>query len=201
MAKRPNTGSIVRDRKKTILVVLACVFVLSLVYRMLNPYEQKRVEELTFTGTKTRSPINKTPSGSAKIPPGDLRVRLDLLSDNQIHSGAVQNNIFFRKKDISVKEQPADQERPLTQKTAQPASPLVAKRLQIQQELSQFKTFGLLERDKVKTLFLERGKDIFIIKEGDRIDDKYLIKEITETMLTLRAEEIDEDIHLDISQF
>ena len=58
-----------------------------------------------------------------------------------------------------------------------------------------------MERDKVKTLFLERGKDIFIIKEGDRIDDKYLIKEITETMLTLRAEEIDEDIHLDISQF
>lgn len=201
MAKEPNIGSIVRDRKKTILAVLACIFVLSLTYRLLNPYEQKRVKNLTFTGEKASTPRGKKPSANFDLPSGDLLIRLDLLSDRRIHSATVQNNIFFKRTTVPVKEKPVDLEKAPPQKTEPSISPLENKRLQVQQELSHFKTFGFLELNNEKTLFLERGKDIFIIRKGDRIDGKYLVKEISESMLTLKAEEINEDVHIDISKF
>ena len=201
MVKEPNTGSIIRDRKKTILVVLACIFVLSLAYRLLNPYEQKRVESLTFTGEHAPTPRGEKTSGNIDLPSGDLSIRLDLLSDRRIHSGTVQKNIFFKKSTVPVKEKTVDPKKASPQRTEQSIATLENKKLQVQQELSHFKTFGFLELNNEKALFLERGKDIFIIRKGDRIDGKYLVKKISESMLTLRAEEIDEDVHIDISKF
>lgn len=201
MAKGSNTGSIGRDRKKTLLAVLACIFVLSLTYRLLNPYEQKRVKNLTFTGEKAPAAGRKKPSANFDLRSGDLSIRLDLLTDRRIHSGTVQKNLFFEETTVPVKEKPVDIIKAPPKETEKPISHLENKRLQIQQELSDFKTFGFLELNNEKTLFLERGKDIFIIRKGDRVNGKYLVKEISESMLTLRAEEINEDVHIDISKF
>lgn len=201
MVKGPNTGSIGRDRKKTILVVLVCILILSLAYRLLNPYEQNRVKNLTFTGEKVTTARGKKPLENFDLPSGDLSIRLDLLSDRRTHARTVQKNLFFEKTTAPVKEKPVDLKKASPQKTKPSTSPLESKRLQVQQELSHFKTFGFLEHNNEKTLFLERGKDIFIIRKGDRINGKYSVKEISETMLTLRAEEINEDVHIDISKF
>lgn len=201
MAKAANTESIGRDRKKTILLVLLCIFVLSVTYRLLNPFEQKRVKNLTFTGGTAPATGGKKLSGPLDLPSGDLSIRLDLLSDRRIHSGKVEKNIFFARKAEPAKEEPVDLKEAPPPKMEQSITALEKKRLQVQQELSLFKTFGFLELDNEKTLFLERGKDIFIIRKGDRINGKYQVKEISEDMLTLRAEEINEDIHIDISKF
>jgi hypothetical protein len=72
--------------------------------------------------------------------------------------------------------------------------------MQVEQELNDFKSFGYLESSKGITLFLERGKQILVVRKGDRIDGKYIVKDITSKELTLTAMAINEDIHIDISQ-
>jgi len=40
-----------------------------------------------------------------------------------------------------------------------------------------------------------------VIHEGDKIEGKYQIKKITEKQITLYAEQFDEIVHLDMSDF
>ena len=55
------------------------------------------------------------------------------------------------------------------------------------------------DNDGERILFLERGKQILVIRKGDRIYGKYIVKEITQKELTLTALNINEDIHIDLS--
>ncbi len=187
--------------KRIILVVLVGVFVLSLCYRLLNPYEQKRVKALTFSGERAPVPRVKKPTKNFDLPSDELSIRLDLLSERGTHNGKVQKNLFFKKATVPFKEKAVDQKKAPPPQTKSSISPIENKRIQVQQELSRFKTFGFLEHGQEKTLFLERGKDILIIRKGDKIDGKYEVKEISEKELTIRAEEINEDVHIDISAF
>jgi hypothetical protein len=59
--------------------------------------------------------------------------------------------------------------------------------------------FGYYEGLGHMKLFVERGREILVISEGDKIDGKYLVKKIGNTQLTLRAENIGEDVHIDLS--
>ena len=74
------------------------------------------------------------------------------------------------------------------------------KKLNTEQELSQFKAFGYLENIDGITLFIEKGKQILVVREGDRIDGRYLVKNITKKELTMTAMDINKDIHIALGQ-
>jgi hypothetical protein len=69
----------------------------------------------------------------------------------------------------------------------------------VNRELGQMKVFGYYESLGHVKLFVERGREILVISEGDKIDGKYLVKEIGSTRVTLRAEHIGQDVHIDLS--
>ncbi|MBW2018089.1 MAG: hypothetical protein JRJ01_14835 [Deltaproteobacteria bacterium] len=71
----------------------------------------------------------------------------------------------------------------------------------MEEDLSTFRTFGYLDRDNERILFLEHGNDILVIKEGDWIEGKYLVKEISKDRLTLWAKNIKENVFVDLTDF
>ena len=76
------------------------------------------------------------------------------------------------------------------------------KRQKVKKDLSLFRSFGYLEESNgERFLFLEKGKRIMVIRKGDRIDGKYIVKDITEKKLTLTAISINEDVHIDLGGF
>ncbi|MBN1106850.1 MAG: hypothetical protein JXL84_25835 [Deltaproteobacteria bacterium] len=188
-------------RKKTLLAVLLCLFAVSLTYRILNPYKQERVTRLTYTGRDgepSRARAAGPKAGEAVV---SREVMMDLFLNPPPHSGKVRNNIFFRSKEIVTQAKAAPSAEAKVIAPVGKQAPVIDKRLQVQEELSHFKSFGFMQQGKQKILFLERGKDILVIREGDRIAGKYLVKGITEKVLTIRAENIDEDIRIDLSRF
>jgi hypothetical protein len=191
-----------QGRKKTVLAVCACLFAASLTYRILNPYEQKTVTQLTFTGKPVRSPVAKRAGARSTAAKAKEGVLIDLFLSPPPHSGKVQKNVFFLQKSREPENRVAAAP-PIQKPVASPAAPasVMDKRLKVQEELSRFKSFGFMQQGNQRILFLERGKDIFVIRVGDRIDGKYLVKSITEKALIIRAESIDEDVRIELGQF
>lgn len=201
MAELPIIGDMSKNRKKAVFIVCLCLFAGTLTYRIMNPFEQGRVEQLTFTGGKGKPSAGKPANSMAAATPHRGEVLIDLYMNPPSHSGKVSNNVFFQRKEpvVQPKVPLPTENKPLA--AAPPPTPAMQKRLKAQEDLSRFKSFGYMQKGNQKVLFLERGKDIMVVREGDRIDGKYLVKRITEKVLTIRAENIDEDVSIELGEF
>ncbi|MBN1102834.1 MAG: hypothetical protein JXL84_05395 [Deltaproteobacteria bacterium] len=201
MAERIGISALGRNRKKAVLAVCLCLFAASLTYRIMNPYRQERVTQLTYTGRPAQPPLGpgKSPKSSGAQVQRD--VLMDLYLNPPKHSETVRKNIFFRRK---AAPPPSKKVLPAETKVSAPAqqpTPGMNRRLQVQEELSRFASFGYMQQEKQKILFLERGKDILVIREGDKIDGKYLVKSITEKVLVIKTDDLDEEIRIELGQF
>jgi hypothetical protein len=188
------------DRKKKILFVLLGIFAISVIYRVLNPYKQGRVERVGFNQSDVRKPIR------GRTPPLESRseenlLLINLLMDPPKHSGRVYKDLFFNKP-AAPKQPPTKSPKPRKyvskHRTVPPAVDPLA---QVRSDLSAFRVFGFYRSGHERSLFLEREKEILVIREGDRIDGKYLVKRIDDHSLVLRAEHIGEDVEIDLSDF
>jgi hypothetical protein len=60
--------------------------------------------------------------------------------------------------------------------------------------------FGFYRSKGETVIFLERENEILVVREGDRIDGKYLVKRIEKETMILRAEQLQEDFRIDLSE-
>jgi hypothetical protein len=188
-------------KKRIILFLLVIIFGASMAYRITHPYRQKKVARLTYSGSRKRvilkKDLEKGNNGVLETP----EVLMNLLVKPPHHHGEVIRDPFFEaidRKTSAVVEPPAKQAAPVLPKAK---SAEEDPRVRAQRDLSRFRVFGSCEEGGITMLFLEREKDIFIVRPGDKIDGKYLIKNINGNSLELWSEEIHENIHIDLSDF
>jgi hypothetical protein len=190
------------DNKKKLLTVLLFLLAALVVYRLMNPFRQERVAQLTHTGKgggESRKADSPT-SSAAQLKDADFH--LALLQHPPQHSGRVLNPGFWGPGDRSLfVESPPPETAPDPDAATAPEVALLDPVLQVKQELSQFRIFGFFKSRGELALFMERGKEILIVRKGDRIDGVYLVEEITPQVLTIRAENIDEAVHIDLGGF
>jgi hypothetical protein len=187
-------------KKRLILAILLVIFIASLAYRIRHPYQQQKVSRLVFSGSRKRVVVKKNTRKGEEQLLKSPEVMLGLFSKSSHHHGEVIHNPFFEpstdtsseKKSTIVPVQHAE-------KTPEPAGE--DPRARVQRDLSSFRVFGSCQGEGKNMLFLERGKDVFIVQPGDKIDGKYLIKSISGNSLDLWAAEIQQDIHIDLSDF
>ncbi|MBW2130220.1 MAG: hypothetical protein JRH13_12740 [Deltaproteobacteria bacterium] len=190
------------EKKTFVLALLLCLLGISIVYRLvLNPFKQERVKTLTYTGAPKASRIMKQP-GKIQVPELNHRVRLDLLNKMRPRSREMIRNVFYRAREPEVpgnhlEENVEVQGTPVVETPP----PRDLERRKVEEDLSTFRTFGYLDRDNERILFLEHGNDILVIKEGDWIEGKYLVKEISKDRLTLWAKNIKENVFVDLTDF
>jgi hypothetical protein len=184
-------------KKRVFLFALLVILAASLVYRWQHPYRQKTVERLRYSGSLKRIIVKKQHSekGELQKAPG---IMLALYSNPPKHHGEVINDPFFqaREKERSMSQPSAIRNR-RPEKPVKP--PEEDPRVRVERELSLFRVFGSYEGEGKRMLFLERGKDVLVVQEGDKIDGKYLIKHIEGHSLDLWAEDIQQNIHIDLS--
>jgi hypothetical protein len=193
MAVSTKIVTAAQDRKKAILAVCLCLLAISVTYRLLNPYRQETAARLNFPQTARQASKTEAKEKEKSAAEFDRETRVKLFLNPPIHSGEMRRNIFQR------------QEKPASSQDADAAesgqAPEEDMKALVAEELSRFKTFGYMQGKNEKVLFLERGKDILLVREGDRIDGKYLVKRITEKQLVIRAESIAEDVEIDLGAF
>jgi hypothetical protein len=187
-------------KKRVILSLLIIIFVASLAYRITHPYRQQKVVRLTYSGSRKRVVVKKNAAKSDDEVLKCPEVLMEFFVKAPHHHGEVIHDPFFEPEAETSTETklPVEREKPSLE-TLKPAEE--DPRMLAQRELSSFRVFGSCQGQGTNMVFLERGKDIFIVRPGDKIDGKYLVKSIKGNSLELWAEEIHESIHIDLSDF
>ncbi len=194
------------DRKRKILIVLLIIFVAAVIYRVLHPFRQKRIEHLTYTSHMNR-PEKRRPGENMKTPgSGDMVVMSNLMKNVPKHSGKVINELFFKpfpknsRKDTpsaapddSFMEPPEDNLMPAPEK----ADPMK----KIYEDLEKLKIIGLYSSGPDRAIFFKRGKQTIVARKGDIIDGKYKIEDITADKIVFRAKQPDKEISVDLTPF
>jgi len=182
-------------------MVLAALFIVSLIYRIMNPYKQETVGRLTYTSGKpsdTGKKIYKEPGKSS-----DFDLLLEPLLNPRYQQASVFRNIFEKNaaRD-AISSIPAKAVTPLqTQEEKNATAQQEQGKNDMNQGLEQFSVFGSFEENGRKYIFLERNKDIFIVRNGDVIDGQYRVENISDTALIIRSEKQGQSVTIDISDF
>ncbi|MFW5854869.1 MAG: hypothetical protein ACOCW9_06035, partial [Thermodesulfobacteriota bacterium] len=133
--------------------------------------------------------------------PGAM-VYLHLLSDPPEHQGEVLNQHFFQPIPAVRPEPPSPSPSPAPAAGGNTAEPPAEDPLSmVEQDLSRLQVIGIYTRGDEPVIFFQRGKQTLVVREGDRIDGKYLVEEITLDAITLRAEHLNDTVHIDLTRF
>jgi hypothetical protein len=167
-------------QKQKILIGLLALLAVAVAYRLMNPFEQASVDRLTYArATK----VATTRAAGQAQPQAELR--LDLFQSPPQINAKIERDLFQRPSEpISAndtKEKPAETKPPPRPKTDQQ---------KIEEHFKRFKVFGSYRHGKKAYLFLQRGKQVLVVTQGDRIDGKYEIKEVAEKSATISAQNL-----------
>lgn len=122
--------------------------------------------------------------------------------NRQPFSGDVTRDIFLRKADRVVKvpktvSPPEEKKKSESIKKELKPDP----RQEAIDYISSLRFLGYYESGSDKAIFFSREKLVIVARKGDRLNDKYLLEEITDKAIRINALDINEIIHLDIKEF
>jgi hypothetical protein len=181
------------NRKKAVLAALGALFLCSLVYSFFRMPKQERVGKLTFQPGMTAPPVKATQSRGSD----EARVRLDLLERRPFGLPSGGRNIFqslFNAGTVKPSVPlPLPPPPPPPEKRVEPPSvqvpplPQVVEPTPLQRDMAKFTFLGFLKKENRKTIFLSNGKEIFLVKKGDKISGRYDVTSLTDEALTITS--------------
>ena len=150
------------NRQKKLFRVLVVIFFISLGYRVINPFEQRQVKELTYTGrTGKQTTDRKKPSASHD--PLSFNVMISLLENPPEHSAKVISQHFFQQ--IPGAEQhlspaPQGDESGLDFEDDELNEPSMHQdpKMALIERIHQLKVIGMFVRGKEAAVFFPKGK-------------------------------------------
>ena len=67
--------------------------------------------------------------------------------------------------------------------------------------MASYTLYGIYKSENTKAVFLAKNKLILVARTGDRLDGKYLIDDIQDNHIKIRALDLNETIHFDMREF
>ncbi|MBE9503473.1 MAG: hypothetical protein IME96_04800 [Proteobacteria bacterium] len=168
-----------------IFALLFAIFAILFV-RNVQKGEQGRVSELTF---KTAEAKNVTGEDSGEV----LRIKRELLNPKR-EKFRIGGKWLFEPLQFFVKKPPA----PPVKLPPAPPEPPVEVETPMEKAMATFTFLGFMESEKVKTTFLSREGEIFIVKKGDSILQEYVVKEITDRNMIISSFDGSETLDIDL---
>ncbi len=160
----------VLDNKQKLLIGLVVVLALVLTYRLANPFRQETVAKLTYGRT------NRIPAGSADASGSHAASPPTKIMTALLTTPTPLEQMTFR--DPFRRPTPKAMASPPEQTLKQPESRTQSPEQHAKEALGRFKTFGAYTQGDRTSLFLQRGKQVLVVKVGDRIDGRFTIEAI-----------------------
>ncbi len=187
------------NKKYIIFVIVFMLLIISIIYRVLNPFVQPRVDKLTFTGNKSNK-IIKAENTMEQTRQGRSQTLVSKYLNRPKTSEKVYKDLFSiyrppqkKKLKMSIKKDIQDQKVVETVKK-DPVS-------EIKEYISSYTLYGIYKSEDTKAVFLSKNKLVLVARTGDRLDGKYLIDDIQENHITIKALDLNETIHFDMREF
>lgn len=182
------------NRQRLILFILVIVLAAASFWSYSAMPRPKKVSTLTFKpgqqAKATIAPINK----SSRNEDDGTRLKIGLLDTESAGFTGYRRNIFkpvfsdemkaFKQMPVAVKPPPKVIAAPVDQVVINPEAA----------QLARFTFLGFLKKGTVKTIFLANGKDILLVKKGDKVAGRYEATEISDQALTLMVTDTGDEI-------
>lgn len=193
-------------QKKKVLAAVIVLLVLTVVYRLMNPYTQERVGTLTFKNGGGAQVRGDKAEKAPDVMVTTIREQPDSIVSRWLNrpnqSGDIARDLFAS---MDKMEQTDDTVTVID--TVEPAELPVEIQVaydpvQIAKEhISSFTFLGTYKSKGKRAIFMGKEKLVLVVRAGDRIDGNYLVEEITDSSVRIKALDINETIHLDIREF
>ncbi len=191
----------VKNNRQKILAVFLVVLAVSIGYRIMHPFKQQKVNALMFMGNKHIKRIIKTADRTGNsYTGGPETVMLNLFENPPHHSGKIVKNIFSTQASVPDSEHIANKLDTETKQSAEIAESITDTPEKTDSEFINFKVFGMYEAESDKVVFIERGKDILALREGDMIDGKFIVLQISSQKITLKSKLVDKPFFIDMNE-
>ena len=168
------------NRQKVLLLILLVVLVLAATYSFLRMPQQKTVGKLkNIPG----GPVEARKSDSSKT--SLKKVNLELLDKPMPRFTGFNRNIFWLRPVDIFKKLPPPAPPPPPPPPPPSADELLSQAARA--ELAKFTFLGFLLKDKRRTVFLAKDKEIFVVKKGDKIANKFEVTAISDVDLAISS--------------
>jgi hypothetical protein len=188
--------------KQKILAIVLVALAVSVLYRVTHPFKQETVDELTFDKKKHFKRIyGETDTDHRGSPTG---IMLNFIDTPTNHSGRVFKNIFSPQPSV-----PGQDDKTKSDDKKQDLMAVDAENLKdnefsrpenIGTGLSDLKVFGMYENEQDKVVFVERGKDILALREGDTIDGTFRVQKISNKLVTIKSKHSDRSLSINMNE-
>ena len=189
-----------KNKQKILAVVLAALAV-SVIYRVTHPFKQETVDELTFDKKHFKRIYGETDNGRRGSPSGIMLNFIDVPTN---HSARVAKNIFSPKPSVPGQEGKTTHDEKKQDTTAgggeKPKRNEISRPENIGPGLSDLKVFGMYENEQDKVIFVERGKDILALREGDTIDGTFKVQTISNELVTIKSKHSDRALSINMNE-
>ncbi len=172
------------NRQKLTLAILLLILALALLYSFWQTPQLQRVAKLKYTP----GAVAETVRSVKPAPLDEKKVHLELLDQKSRRFSGFRRNIFrpiFQEEVISLPQAIRLPTAPPPPVLPPPPPVVVVEPTPLQRDLAAFTFLGFLKKEQRKTIFLAKGKEIFLVRKGDRIAGKYEAVEITDEALTI----------------
>ena len=187
------------NKKYIIFVIVFMLLIISIIYRVLNPFVQPRVDKLTFTGNKSNK-IIKAENTMEQTRQGRSQPLVSKYLNRSKTSEKVYKDLFSiyrppQKNKIKVlKNKNIKAQKTIDIIKKDPVS-------EIKEYIASYTLYGIYKSEDIKAVFLAKNKMVLVARTGDRLDGKYLIDDIQDNYIKIKALDLNETIHFDMREF
>ena len=189
--------------KKHIIFIIAVFFlIVSIIYRVLNPFVQPEVNTLTFTGDKDLK-TSKAEHAGLKAEKLELQTPVLKFLNKPKVSAKVYKDLFSTYKPPNMLAKKKKNSVHLDEKVQKGQKFEIKKESiqEVKEYISSYRVYGTYKDKNTKAVFLAKNRLVLVAKIGDRLDGKYLINDIQDNYIGIKALELNETIHLDMREF
>lgn len=188
------------NRQRLILFILVILFGVAALWSYSAMPRPKAVSTLTFKPGQQAKTMDAAPVKSPREADDGTRLKIGLLETEPSGFKGYRRNIFkpvFIDELKVVKQNAAALPPPAKAPSVQAVQPPPREQVIIQPEAAQLARFtflGFLKKGSVKTIFLSNGKDILLVKKGDKVAGRYEATNISDLELTLTVTDTGDEI-------
>lgn len=166
------------NRRNISLFILFALFFVLIINNIMRRPEVRRVSELAYKTGAVKVAGEEIEAGLPGIKSG-------LLSPEREKFRMGKRGIFEPLKFVKKKKPPKPAPKPEPEPEPKPEPE--PEPTPMEKAVASFTFLGFMEAEKVKTIFLTREGEIYIVKEGDTILDNYLAKRITDNKIVISS--------------
>lgn len=192
--------------KKKILFCSMAIFLISVTYRILNPFVQPTVKELPHGGG-----VSGALHGVKGKEDQSLKIFTELFLTPALSSSGVINNLFLYTPSPleNLAANPVPEQK--SSESEEAAREKLASEIQeekkgstlagIVSELMNLKVLGLCKKANNLSFFIKDGDSLVVVSKGSRIKGLYPVTELTQDYILIRIPQFNEDVRINLKDF